>query len=272
MTGGGGAAGAAASSGAGGGAAGRGSGGSGASGGGGGTSAGGGAGGGTGGGGASGGAGGKGGSGGSGGSGGVSASCPAGGVATLKDAFSAALSTSVWDKYITSKGSIDTTAGDLLAKPGLDAGHYVGIISSATLTLDDCAMWVEVKKPLAATANGETFFMATVDNSMDAEMTATPDGASPSGLKLVFGVEQGGVEDNQSVHYDGAQHRWWRMRFPPGKVAFDTSPDGKKWTERRLANRPAGMTAVSIELGAGTWASNTTAPVATFDNLNVAPP
>ncbi|GMV14929.1 MAG: hypothetical protein AMXMBFR56_31530 [Polyangiaceae bacterium] len=219
------------------------------------------------------GSGGKGGTGGgSGGSGGVASSCPAGGIQSFQDAFSTPLNSSAWSPYYLSKGTIGTSSGALHAKPGMDAGHHVGITSNASYSLDGCALWIEVPQVLSKGWNGETYLMAMVDGSMDAEITATPDAASPSGLKLVFGVEQGGSENNQAIPYDPALHRWWRMRFPAGKVGFDTSADGKTWVEQRVANRPTGMNKAFVELGAGTFSSNGTQPDATFDNLNLPPP
>lgn len=210
-------------------------------------------------------------SGGSGGSGGVASTCPPGGVATLQETFSAALDGAAWYPYTDTTGTIGAAGGALVVKPAMNGQNYNGIISAKKLTLDGCALWIEAKQPMGPSFAGETYLMAMVDGSMDAEITASPDAASPSKMKLVFSVEQSGVEDNQSIPFDPPKHRWWRMRFPPGNVAFDTSPDGKNWTEHRVATRPAGMKTVQIEIGAGTYQSNTTQPVAIFDNLNTGP-
>jgi hypothetical protein len=212
--------------------------------------------------------GGSGGKGGSGGGGGVVSACPSTGIEWLKESFSASLSTSSWSKYFFDKGAIDSVSGRLVAKPGTDNGHHVGIISKESFSLDGCALFIEVPAPLPPNANGETYLMAMVDSNMDAEITAAADSTSGSGLKLIFSVEENGQEDNQSINYSPSEHRWWRMRFPPGQVGFDTSPDGKSWTERRVAPRPTGMKTAFVELGAGTWSSNSTQPVAQLDNLN----
>ncbi|MBI3200529.1 MAG: hypothetical protein HYZ29_03230 [Myxococcales bacterium] len=210
-------------------------------------------------------------SGGGGGTGGVVSACPPGGVETLQDTFSAALDGATWDSYTDTTGTIVATGGALVVKPAMSGQNYNGIISTKKLSLDGCALWIEAKQTMAPSFEGETYLMAMVDGSMDAEITATPDTASPSKMKLVFGVEENGVEDNQSIPFDPPKHRWWRMRFPAGKVAFDTSPDGKNWTQRRIAARPAGMKVVQIEIGAGTWQAHGTQPVALFDNLNTVP-
>lgn len=202
----------------------------------------------------------------------MTSTCPSGGLEDFQDSFSSPLNLSIWGKYAYNAGSIDAAGGVLIAKPGMNAGNYVGISSNQTFTLDGCMMWVEVKQVVKSSQQGDTYFMATVSGSMDAEMMTQPESTSPTGLEMRFSVEENSNEDTTGIHYSPVEHRWWRMRFPKDEIRFDTSPDGKTWTERRMVKRPSGMTTVNFELGAGTFGPNGSQPIATFDNVNTPPP
>jgi PKD repeat protein len=96
--------------------------------------------------------------------------------------------------------------------------------------------------------------------------------------QLYFQQKINGVKSSASIAYDGLQQRHWRLRHDQGsdQIVFETSGDGTVWTARRSVARQLAITALRVELDAGTWGAVTTAGKAIFDNFilvsNSAPP
>ena len=81
--------------------------------------------------------------------------------------------------------------------------------------------------------------------------------------------------------YDGTSQRYWRIRHDAaaGAVVFDTAPDSGgvpgSWVERyrEAWNAAVPLTAVQLELKAGTWqAEANPAGTVAFDNFKLAKP
>jgi hypothetical protein len=91
------------------------------------------------------------------------------------------------------------------------------------------------------------------------------------GGTLYFQDQVGGSSGAATIAYSATQHRFWRIRHDPAtdQIVFETSPDRATWTVQRVVSRQLPITAMRVELSAGTyelWASPGTA---IFDNFQL---
>jgi hypothetical protein len=104
---------------------------------------------------------------------------------------------------------------------------------------------------------------------------------SPIGSGLLF-WQQGGTlsafigpdSDHTSIADTGyvpSQHAWWRIREQGGVVYWDTSGDGREWTNLVSHPTPFSVATVSVWLGAGTSAAVSDVGTVCFDNYNLPP-
>lgn len=74
-----------------------------------------------------------------------------------------------------------------------------------------------------------------------------------------------------SATYSAKAHRWVRVRESGGTTFCDTSPDGITWNNLTSLANPWAVTAVQMEIAAGTWGSEASGSLAVLDNFNVLP-
>jgi hypothetical protein len=142
-------------------------------------------------------------------------------------------------------------------------GQYGGYHSVATYDLTDSEVRVELVQAVLMVPSAQTHLV--LDNAAGDELVLRAEGTCLYCIQTV-----GGVYSNlRSVSYDPELHRWLRIRHAAGTVYWETSPDGCDWAT--LADRVAQLdvTALTINLAAGKYATDANAGVAVFDNLNV---
>lgn len=139
--------------------------------------------------------------------------------------------------------------------------RYNGYLSVDTFDFTNRAVQVEVPQVTSGSAVTELLLAVNATNAIgfDAEL----------GL-LYFFVITNGVSDFTSVTYSSTDHRFWRLRHSMGDDTFrwETSPDGVVWTQRRSLARSHTITAVNLQLLAGTYESVATPGKAIFDNFS----
>jgi outer membrane biosynthesis protein TonB len=89
---------------------------------------------------------------------------------------------------------------------------------------------------------------------------------------LLFQTTLAGVKTSVTVPYS-SQNSWWRLRHASSTntIYWETSPDGLNWTVQRSIAAQFAITALSVELQAGTWEQETSPGTAIFANLGNAP-
>jgi hypothetical protein len=147
----------------------------------------------------------------------------------------------------------------LRLSPRADLASSGGCLQLDDQPLPDEGVMIEVAQVLPA-ASGYTAFLAEQDGLS----------IGVSDDKLSVGQAS---EVLNSVHYDPAAMRWWRMRpdrerTPPMFVA-EFSPDGFSWT--KLGESTDVPTLIRIKIDVGTQDVEADPGVAEIDNLNSCP-
>lgn len=88
---------------------------------------------------------------------------------------------------------------------------------------------------------------------------------------LYFKKRVASVNSSTNVSYSGATHLYWRLWHDPSNdhIKWDTSTDGVSWTNRRDIARDLTVTAMKVELCAGTYESTATPGTAYFDDFSL---
>lgn len=194
----------------------------------------------------------------------------------LSDTFdSASLDTNKWSIAVLS-GFQDTSVpvaqsnghlniGPLLQNTG--GSHYNGILSDLAYDLAGASVRVQVVAAANSATSGTTSFTLPIDSLNHYRMFAE------AGL-LWFEKKIANAKTNFSMAFDPVQHAFWRIRHDPAanEMVFETAPNTGGapgfWSERRRMARELPITAMRIELKAGTWKVETSAPgTVVFDNL-----
>ena len=138
--------------------------------------------------------------------------------------------------------------------------HYNGYLSLATWSATNARVSVEVVQATQGAA--ETIFTASLDGDNFFRFVVQAG-------QLLFQSRVDGSDSSANTPYVAAQHRWWSFRhnLVGDEMVFETSADGKTWVRRRVVPREIPLSALTIELGAGTSASVGSPGKAIFDNF-----
>lgn len=163
-----------------------------------------------------------------------------------------------WDEGVSAveqHGRLEVTP--LASQAG---AHYNGYLSASTWVATDARARVEVSQATLGAA--ETVFTLSRDANNWLRFVVRAG-------QLLFKSKLAGAETSASIAYDPAAHRWWSLRHESARdeVSFETSADGRAWTRRRVVAHPFPLSAVTIELGAGSSASVSEPGAALFDNF-----
>lgn len=122
---------------------------------------------------------------------------------------------------------------------------YSGYVSAAALNLTDSAASVEVAQKTSG--NAATIFSVGIDKD-------NWFGIRAKAGTLYFESRNAGTTSSVSIGYSATQHRVWRLRHDntADAIVFETSADGVVWTTRRTIAGQIAISAVNIELIAGT--------------------
>lgn len=194
----------------------------------------------------------------------------------LADTFdSASLDTAKWSIAVMS-GFQDTgvpvtqSNGHLNIGPllqGAGDSHYNGILSDLAYDLTGASIRVRVVAAANSATKGTTSFTLPNDSNNHYRMYAEFGG-------LFFEKKINGQKTRPSIPFDPVQHAFWRIRHDPStnEMVWETAPNSGgtpgTWTERQRMTRELPITAMRIELKAGTWQSESSAPgTVVFDDL-----
>ena len=150
---------------------------------------------------------------------------------------------------------------EISPRANISGDHYNGYLSLATWNLTNARAAVEVVQ----TASGGTTnsVLALCIDSRNFLMISTESGS------LRFEQVVNGARSATAVTYNAAQHRFWRIRHDAiaDSMIFETSIDGQTWTVRRTVARQLSISALTVEISAGTWQSVASPGTAFFDNF-----
>ena len=148
----------------------------------------------------------------------------------------------------------------------MSGDHYSGYVSRSAWDMTGACSQVEVLKPAGGTAT--TVFSIGIDHNNWYRFRVV-------GSKLFLENSTRGKRSYTVVQYDGTQQKFWRFRHEQStdSVVFETSVDGTthSWMSKRVVVRKLPLTAVRVELGAGTSRSVNTSIPAEFDNFAFGP-
>jgi endonuclease/exonuclease/phosphatase family metal-dependent hydrolase len=198
----------------------------------------------------------------------------------LADAFdSASLDTSKWSIAVLS-GTQDTNVpvvqsnGHLNIGPllnGATQSHYNGILSNLAYDLTGASVRVRAVAVANTATAGTTSFTLPSDSNNHYRMYEEAG-------QLVFEKKVANVKTGFSIPYDSVQHAWWRIRHDTAtdQMVWETAPDAGgapgSWAEQKRMARELPITALHVELKAGTWKAETNPGTVVFDDLLAARP
>ncbi len=141
---------------------------------------------------------------------------------------------------------------------------YNGYVSNMMWDLSQNSATVEVVQK--ASGNAATLFSVGINNN-------NWYGFRAKGNTLFLESRINGVTTGVTPTYNAVLHRFWRFRYhqPTDAVLYETSPDSVNWTTLWSAPRLISLSAVRIEMAAGTSGLVATPEAALFDNFYLAP-
>ncbi|HEU4457310.1 MAG TPA: hypothetical protein VFR81_29850, partial [Longimicrobium sp.] len=148
--------------------------------------------------------------------------------------------------------------------PGSTGGStYAGISSQSTYDLTGSEVRVELVQAYTPRVPGEAYLQAGASSGNVVSVIVTE-----GNLSAAQGI--GGTWTHLVIErYDPARHRWLRIRERSGTTYWETSADGCEWELLHSKANPITLTAVTLEIGAGTWQGTASPGVVVFDNFNV---
>jgi hypothetical protein len=181
---------------------------------------------------------------------------------TLVDTFNDnSIDPALWSAY---GGTREVNQRIEIRVPGSASGsNYAGALTVATYDLTGSEIRVELVQPFSARIAGEAYLQASASAGNVVAVTV-----SEGKLIAVQGV--GGTFTHLATErYEPARHRWLRLRERGGTTYWETSPDGCEWELLHSKANPVTLTAVTLDIGAGTWQGTAAPGVVVFDNFNV---
>lgn len=185
------------------------------------------------------------------------------GFATFSDPLTAGTqNTTLWG------GNFGTLAwaggGFLITNPATYTG-YGGQASVSAYDLTSAAVWVDV-------VNVGSQVLVSCE-SIPLEVNY-----SSSTMRLFFYINQGTITAYKTVSgtqtlvhsatYSAVTHKWLRIRESGGTTFFDTSPDGKVWTNFTSLADPFTMTALFVSTSLGTYSSEASSTTMKIQNYS----
>ena len=178
-----------------------------------------------------------------------------------------------WSLGVVSEGALSVDAnvsvvqnGNLSIAPRskLTGLHHNGIVSARTWDMTDGAAVVELVQAPNAASSADASFAVSIDASRWVRFSVE------SG-SLIFQANAAGTITKQSVAYNPAQQRFLRLRHEHKTEEFlwETSPDGQAFTVVRRSPNTLDVSAMRIELEAGTYQSETAPGSVVFDNFGL---
>jgi glucose/arabinose dehydrogenase len=155
---------------------------------------------------------------------------------------------------------------EIVPRANVTGHHYNGYVSAALWNLTNGSASVEVVQT-AASGPSTIFAMGTDSNNWF--RFVVEDGRLYFQWDTPFGRDTG-----ESILYSATAHRYWRFRHEPAGnlIVFETSPDGTNWNVQRSTASRMPITALRVELSAGTFGGVSGPGTAIFDNFKLESP
>lgn len=190
----------------------------------------------------------------------------AGKTEDLKDAFSSnSINTSKWAAFGTntlasqSNGQLVLTTSTTAGYGGLDStGGY------ASTNLTGSGAFIEVKDVGNQSLTSFEVFPLIIYLDANNKLMWFIGQGSLIAFKLVATVQTSIF----STTFNSTTHRWLRIREQSGTTYFDYSSDKLNWVNATSLANPFAITAILLEITAGTYSAEVSATKATFANLS----
>jgi len=167
-----------------------------------------------------------------------------------------------WQLVASTGAQASVASGVLQLSPAASAASstQAAAISKHAVNLDEDVLSVHVLEvPNDASAGAS--FAARHDDANSLSF-------SKSGAQLQFLSQVAGATTGPSVTFDASTHRHWRFRETSGTLYWETSPDGKSWTEQRQLQTPDFARVVNVVLSSRAAPAVASPGLARFDDLN----
>jgi hypothetical protein len=143
-------------------------------------------------------------------------------------------------------------------------GDGCELTSVNTYNFTGSSVFVKIVQVTSGSVNTSLRVMATAGTSEVLMYTE-------SGTLYLAKIVSSSQTNLASVAYNSSTMLWWRIRESGGTTYWDTSADGKSWTNRHSVANPITMTAAKVSLSVYEWEAVNPAGSAIFDNLNIYP-
>jgi hypothetical protein len=157
-----------------------------------------------------------------------------------------------------------TESGQLTITPrsGFPGRSYNGYVTESPWNLTAGQASVEVVQ--AASSEATTSFALVIDSNNWYRF-------SVEGGKLFFESMIGGSLSSAHIQYNPSEHRFWRFRHDQTNnlMLWETSSKAATWNVRHAVTPQIPMTALYVELNAGTNQVVSTPGSAVFDNFQI---
>lgn len=184
---------------------------------------------------------------------------------TLQDPFSGgSLDTVLWTDTSYSGGTVAVSGGFLACSPLPNAGNTSGNITSAS-AYDLTGSFAFINTTQIVAQNGSTYFYVQSDLSNRVYFRVFTGNISVHSVTAGFDFEQA------TDTYNASTHAWWRIRESGGTSFFDTSPDGKTWTNFVNFLNLIAVTSMKANLEGYDFSADTAPGSAKFVNFNLLP-
>jgi hypothetical protein len=147
-------------------------------------------------------------------------------------------------------------------RASLTGTHHNGYTSVSTWNLTGTLAAIEVVQKSAGNSN-TVFSVGTDANNWFSFKT--------EGTQLRLERRLAGSTSSAFITYSATQHRYWRLRHNPAidSIVFETSSNGSTWVVRRTVARQIPITALLVELVAGTSEAVSSPGTALFENFHL---
>jgi hypothetical protein len=187
--------------------------------------------------------------------------CPAG---DLVDGFDDGQLAPWWEPYTDLECTALEAAGDLLIAFPADGVADCGVLSEHLYDLRDSAVTIEAAG-LPADPNVRVFLQAGLPGDRETRLEIEKFGDMLDVEQQVEGADVG----QEITPYIAAPHRWWRIRGAAGRIYLEVSPDGAAWTTLHEDDAAFDLSAVRLEVGAGSDPPGPSLPLMiSFDRIN----
>lgn len=190
---------------------------------------------------------------------------------TITDTFTTdgAFDPAIWPDSYNSAGLPLPAQSGGRGQVSTDTG-FSAYASAPSYTLASSYAFAEVIPPALGGASGDVYCQLLVVSSTSGTQLVFE--VNVSNNSLVMANQVGFLDESPAtLPYDSVEHAWLRIREDAGTVYWDTSADGRDWTNRHSDTSPAWVSDTDIQLQLLAHRDDGTVDLAEFDNVNTRP-